>query len=144
MSWQDRLIANRDCHAVIQVAAGVLLQQGRVLLTQRRPDAPCGGCWEFPGGKLERDETWQQCLSRELKEELGIEVLCSEWLCDVSHEYPHGMVELSCWVVHQYAGNPSPQEGQPMQWVVLEQLPQVDFPVANRSIIDRLLAGYFD
>lgn len=134
------MIANSDSQAVIQVAAGVVLQNGHVLLTQRQLDAPCGGCWEFPGGKLERNETWRQCLSRELKEELGIEVLRSEWLCDVSHQYPHGMVELSCWVVHQYAGNPLPQEGQPMQWVLLEQLPQVDLPVANHSIVDKLLA----
>lgn len=132
------MIANRDPQAVIQVAVGVLLQQGRVLLTQRQPDAPCGGCWEFPGGKLERDETWQQCLCRELKEELGIEVLRSEWLCDVSHEYPHGIVELSCWVVHQYAGKPLPYEGHPMQWAPIDVLPDIDMPAANRLIVDRL------
>src|SRR5262245_45725195 len=59
---------------VIEVAAGLVFRGGKVLITQRRPDDHLGGLWEFPGGKREPNETFEQCLHRELKEELGIEV----------------------------------------------------------------------
>src|SRR5216117_3701039 len=71
--------------SAIEVAAGVVFRDGRVLITQRRPDDHLGGLWEFPGGKRESGETFEECLQRELREELGIEVEVGEWLGSVTH-----------------------------------------------------------
>src|SRR3954466_7752896 len=73
---------------VVEVAAGLVFRGGKLLITQRYPDAHLGGLWEFPGGKRECDETFAQCLARELREELGIEVEVAERIEVVAHDYP--------------------------------------------------------
>src|SRR6185369_202540 len=78
----------------IEVAAGVVFRDGRVLITQRRPGGHLGGLWEFPGGKRESGETFARCLRRELMEELGIEAEVGECLGSVTHRYPGKTVRL--------------------------------------------------
>ena len=63
---------------VIEVAAALVFRDGKLLITQRNADAHLGGLWEFPGGKREAEETFETCLTRELREELGIEVTVGE------------------------------------------------------------------
>jgi len=63
---------------IIDVAAGLVFREGKVLITQRHAGAHLGGLWEFPGGKREPDEAFEACLQRELREELGIEVVVGE------------------------------------------------------------------
>jgi 8-oxo-dGTP diphosphatase len=75
----------------VRVAAAVIRQGGRVLLTRRPPGGPLGLQWEFPGGKIEPDETVEQALVREIREELGVAVRPLEVLEVVRHEYPHGL-----------------------------------------------------
>jgi mutator protein MutT len=77
-----------DRQSVIEVAAGLVVRDGKILITQRLAEAHLGGLWEFPGGKRERGETYPQCLRRELREELGIEVRVGELVEDVTHPYP--------------------------------------------------------
>lgn len=72
----------------IDVAAGLVFRGGKLLLTQRHPAAHLGGLWEFPGGKREPEETFEQCLVRELREELGIEVEVGELVESITHTYP--------------------------------------------------------
>jgi 8-oxo-dGTP diphosphatase len=74
----------------LRVAAAVIRQGGRVLLTRRPPGGPLGLQWEFPGGKIERGETVQQALVREIREELGVEVRALEVLEVARHDYPLG------------------------------------------------------
>jgi mutator protein MutT len=57
----------------VEVSAGLVFRNGKLLITQRYPNAHLGGLWEFPGGKRECDESFEACLARELREELGIE-----------------------------------------------------------------------
>src|SRR5215207_4128730 len=78
----------------IDVSAGLVFRDGKLLITQRHPDAHLGGLWEFPGGKLECDETFEACLTRELREELGIEVIVRELMETVEHAYPEKRVLL--------------------------------------------------
>src|SRR4029077_11924660 len=72
----------------IEVAAGLVFRGGKLLITQRRADSHLGGLWEFPGGKREAAETFEECLARELREELGIEVAVEELVKEITHAYP--------------------------------------------------------
>ncbi|HEX7045629.1 MAG TPA: Nudix family hydrolase [Burkholderiales bacterium] len=125
-------------HTPIHVAAGVLIEQGRVCVTRRRPDAPQGGKWEFPGGKLEPGETPLAGLRRELHEELGIEVEQARPLVKLVHRYPDVEVLLDVWTVTRYRGTPHGREAQPLDWVALEALDPRDFPEADRPVLRRL------
>ena len=78
-----------------QVAAGIIFQNGSILVTRRGPGEKHAGCWEFPGGKLEASETFQQCIEREILEELGVEVVADEILATSTYDYSNGSVELT-------------------------------------------------
>jgi mutator protein MutT len=71
----------------IDVAAGLVFREGKLLITQRHPEAHLGGLWEFPGGKREPGETFERCLARELREELGIEIQVGELVESLTHAY---------------------------------------------------------
>lgn len=120
----------------LHVAVGVIRDgDGRILLTQRAKHVHQGGLWEFPGGKLEAQETVQQALKRELQEELGIEVLAAQPLIKINHQYPDLTVLLDVWQVNRFSGLASAHEGQAMRWVAPQQLSEYAFPVANLPII---------
>lgn len=96
------------------------------------------GGWEFPGGKVEADEQALAALKRELREELGIEVLDAEPLIAYEHEYPERRVLLDLWRVSLYTGEPSSVEGQPLQWVSIDELEAVGLLEADRPMIPAL------
>lgn len=122
--------------AEIQVAAAVIVgHDGRILLARRPDHVHQGGLWEFPGGKLEPDESPCAALVRELSEELGIRVTRARPLIQVPHAYPDKRVRLQVWRVEAWAGEPHGREGQPLQWVEPDALPDLDFPAANRPIV---------
>jgi len=73
---------------MVEVAAALVFREGKLLISQRHPDAHLGGLWEFPGGKREPDESFAQCLVRELREKLGIEVDVGPVWESVTHAYP--------------------------------------------------------
>ena len=103
--------------AVVRVAAAILVRRdGRVLLAQRLAGTPYPGYWEFPGGKLEPDETPHDALARELGEELGIAVTrAASWLVQ-RHVYPHADVELNFFRVFAWQGDPHGRDGQAIVW----------------------------
>ena len=119
----------------LQVVAGVLRDaRGRVLLTQRPPGKPHAGMWEFPGGKLEPGEDGLAALSRELDEELGIEVLAARPLIAVAH----GRIVLDVWEVPQYAGRVHAREGQALAWVDAASIDRMGMPPADRPVVSAL------
>jgi len=123
----------------VHVAVAVILDADRqVLITRRADDAHQGGLWEFPGGKLERDETPGEALRRELREELDITPRRSSPLLEVNHDYGDKRVLLDIHVVWEFSGEPRGLEGQPMAWVPVARLRDYDFPAANRPIIDAI------
>lgn len=121
---------------VVHVAVGVILNEdGHILIAKRADNAHQGGLWEFPGGKVEQNETVVDALTRELHEELAINVVATEPLIKIRHDYGDKIVLLDVHKVIEFTGTPHGNEGQPIQWVSAQQLHQFEFPAANRPIV---------
>lgn len=121
---------------LIHVAAAVIVDAaGQILIAKRPSDKHQGGLWEFPGGKVESGEPVKSALSRELDEELGIQVNGARPLIRISHHYPDKSVLLDVWWVDAFTGEAHGREGQPVRWVRPEQLNEYEFPAANRPIV---------
>jgi len=121
---------------VVHVVAAVISNaNGDVLIAKRPDDKHQGGLWEFPGGKLEPNETREQALSRELKEELGITVESCTPLIKIRHDYSDKSVLLDVWSVDAFSGEAHGKEGQVVAWVPLVELGHYEFPAANKPII---------
>ena len=115
-----------------QVAVGVLFQlDGRFLLTTRPPGKAYAGHWEFPGGKIEADETLAQALTRELQEELGITIAGPQAWKTERIDYPHALVELHFFKVFEWQGELQMKEGQQFSW---ERLPVQVAPVLPGTV----------
>jgi 8-oxo-dGTP diphosphatase len=124
----------------VHVAVGVILDaRNRVLITRRAEASHQGGLWEFPGGKVEADESLQVALARELREELGIEAVRTSPLLEVQHDYADKAVLLDVHVIHEFSGQARGLENQPLQWVVAEGLRQYQFPGANEPIVEAVI-----
>ncbi len=120
----------------IHVMAAVIRDHAGRILIARRPDhAHQGGLWEFPGGKLEAGESRLAGLERELLEELGISVEQARPLLDIRHDYPDKQVRLDVWLVDDFTGEPHGAEGQPIRWVLPDELNHYAFPAANAPIV---------
>src|SRR5271157_1226243 len=107
---------------VCEVAAGLVFREGKLLITQRPPQAHLGGLWEFPGGKREPDETFEQCLVRELREELGIEVEAGGLFEEISHAYPEKTVRLKFYACKLVSGEPRPLVCAAFKWIEKAEL----------------------
>ncbi|MGR8929120.1 MAG: Nudix family hydrolase [Gammaproteobacteria bacterium] len=122
--------------SALHVAVGVVRDiDGRILLTRRAEHVHQGGLWEFPGGKLEHGESVLEALSRELLEEVGIQVRSARPLIKINHRYPDLKVLLDVWLVDEFSGTAVAHENQAMRWVEPQHLSEYDFPAANRPII---------
>ena len=123
-----------------QVVAGVLVDaRGRILLARRTAGRDLAGAWEFPGGKLERDETPLQGLDRELNEELGIRVHAAEPLISVPHAGNGKRIVLDVYRVTSFAGKPKGCEKQALAWAPPEKLSTYPMPPADRPVVAALL-----
>jgi mutator protein MutT len=97
-----------------------------------------GGLWEFPGGKVEPGETVEECIKREIWEELGIDIEVGKHLITIEHAYTHLRVTLTVHQCHHLAGVPQPIECDEIRWVTLDEINQFTFPKANEQIIAAL------
>lgn len=121
----------------VHVAVGVISDGGdKVLIARRAEHLHQGGLWEFPGGKVEIDETVEKALKRELHEELAIDIDEFEPLLTISHDYSDKSVLLDVWWISVFAGQPNGRQGQPLQWVKISELGKFSFPAANGPIIE--------
>ena len=126
---------------LVHVAVGVVLNShNEVLIALRAKQAHQGGLWEFPGGKVEVDETIQQALVRELKEELDIIAECFEPLVVIEHDYGDKTVRLDVWLVTQFDGVPVGCEVQQVKWSTIDELTRYEFPAANKKIIEKIFS----
>ena len=121
----------------IVVAAAIIERDGRFLITKRQKGVHLEGYWEFPGGKCDPGETIATCVSRELLEELDVDIDVGEEVFTTSHTYPDRTVELH-FVECQLRGDPRPQVGQELRWAERKDLSLLPFPPADAELI-RLL-----
>lgn len=127
------MLANR----VTVVVAAVVEERDRFLVTRRPTGVHLAGMWEFPGGKIDPDESHDAALRRELREELGVDADVGALVHETTHAYPGVTVALSFYRC-RLIGDPRPQLGQEMRWVARSELRSLGFPPADTELIERL------
>ena len=121
------------------VAAGILCDaDGRILIAERIGGGPFHGLWEFPGGKIGTDETPTEALSRELAEELGIEITTCASFMNLRHEYDDRVVTIEFFIVSDWNSEPVGREGQALRWVPREQLDAAELLPADVPVVEAL------
>ena len=121
------------------VAAGILCDaEGRVRIAERLGGGPFQGLWEFPGGKIVDGESAAEALSRELAEELGIEITRCASFMNLRHEYDDRIVTIEFFIVSDWVSEPVGREGQALRWVPRERLDAAELLPADVPVIEAL------
>lgn len=124
------------------VAAAVVFLDGRILITRRAPGQDLEGLWEFPGGKVEPGEALQECITRELNEELGVTSVVGEILMTVIYDYPGGTIELTAILVELQSTQFTMQVHDLYEWVRPDNLLLYDLAPADIPIAEELVRKY--
>lgn len=122
----------------IEVTAGFILRGKKILITQRMKDDKFSDLWEFPGGKKEEQETLEQCLIREIVEELNFHISPDRYLFSVAHSYDHIKITLHVFLCSIKSGEPGCREVQNFKWVTFDELKHYHFTTADEKVISRL------
>ncbi len=137
MSEGTRFEKKKGSRWPVPVAAALIEKDGRVLIAKRKAGRFTGK-WEFPGGKVEEDETPEECLKRELREELAIETQIGTLYLSTTYAYPHATIELLTYRASIVSGEIELREHSDARWVAPEELQNYDFPEADCAVIERL------
>ena len=128
----------------IPVTAAAIIKNGKVLIAKRRR-AFMGYSWEFPGGKLEGNETLEECLKREIKEELGVAIDVFQFLCSHKHVLNcQTAINLYAYEASYVSGDFHLKDHEEIQWVSINELDTYDFPEPDRQIADALMKKHGD
>jgi len=141
LTMQDELPMRNEKAPIPHKSIGVAViwdAAGQILIDRRRQEGLLGGMWEFPGGKVEPGETVEDCIRREILEELGIEVQVGDRLITIDHAYSHFRVTLNVHHCRHLSGDPQPIECDVVKWVTVDDLEQYPFPAANVQIIEAI------
>ncbi|CAA7602358.1 NUDIX hydrolase domain protein [Acididesulfobacillus acetoxydans] len=121
-----------------EVTAAIIVRDGRVLITQRAPGENLAGKWEFPGGKIEAGETPEECLKREIKEELNVDIEVLSFFGQSSYEYDSGTIRLKAFYCRWIAGDFSLRVHSRLEWVTGRELERYDFAAADIPFAQKL------
>lgn len=124
-----------------RVTAAVIEKEGKVLLARRSPSGSAGGKWEFPGGSIEPGETPEQCLVRELREELGIESRVGEFIASSRVAFGTSSLELLAYRVLSFTGEVRTVVHEEVRWVKPGELSSFDLAEADRLLLPRVFGG---
>ncbi len=123
----------------VKVAAGLVFKDGKLLIAKRPKRLHLGGMWEFPGGKLESDETYEMCLMREMNEELGVDIKVGYEFEEVLHQYSEKAVFIKFFICSLLSGEPKAIQCSDFQWINRNDLARYDFPAADTKVVSRLI-----
>lgn len=128
----------------IHIVAGIIFNQdqSQIYITKRPDNLHKGGFWEFPGGKVEAGESIEQALSRELNEEIGIEVTQLTPFQHLEYDYPDKRLKFDFMLVTAFNHAPYGREGQQGEWVKVADLVNYTFPEANVPVLERVLKEF--
>lgn len=124
--------------ALVHAVVGIVKKDNKILLAERPPGKPYSSYWEFPGGKIEKGESGEVALKRELQEELSILVKSARLLFSYEYAYPDKTVFLEMWLVENFLGEPCSMEQQTLQWVTWEEAAQMKLLSGVWPVLDRL------
>jgi len=116
----------------------LIFRGGKLLISRRHSNAHLGGLWEFPGGKRESDETFKQCLVREIREELGVDISVGKLFESVTHAYPEKTVHLKFFVCRLERGEPQRLGCAAFKWISVSELDTCQFPAADTRLLQKL------
>jgi len=132
----------RDTVKATEVVAALIWQGGRFMICQRPAHKARGLLWEFVGGKVEPNETREQALIRECREELAVTLSVGEVFMDVTHEYPDLTVHLTLFHATVAEGEPQKLEHNDIQWITPAEIGQYDFCPADEEILKEITKRY--
>ena len=118
----------------IEVVAAVIMKDGKIFATQRGYGA-YKDKWEFPGGKIEPDETREHALAREIKEELDTDIKVGDYLCTVEYDYPEFQLTMHCFMCNVISGKLTLLEHEDAKWLAKEEIWSVDWLPADVEVI---------
>jgi len=127
---------------VVHVAAGIIVRNKQVFISKRSSEQHQGDKWEFPGGKVESGESVLEALTRELKEEVNLEVLNAQVFHQLEFDYGDKVVQLDFYLVDKFEGAGKGLEGQQTAWVNISELADYTFPAANQIIVEMLMTQF--
>lgn len=123
---------------IVPVVIGILQREGLFLVAKRPPHTVMAGYWEFPGGKVEPQESQEKALARELDEEIGIQLLQASFLKQFKVNLPDRLIELNVWEILSYQGTPYGRETQEIRWIKADAFQSLEFLPSNQSLINFL------
>jgi mutator protein MutT len=123
---------------IVTVVAAIIRRANKILITRRLNDVHLPGYWEFPGGKVEANESLKAALDREIREELGLIIRVEDEFFTIEHTYPSRTVRLHFFNCSVLEGDPKPLQVADMRWVDADELAGFQFPPADAELIKRL------
>lgn len=123
---------------MIEVSAAIIKKDGKILIAQRNKNQSLALKWEFPGGKVEPNETIQESLKREIKEELNIDIEVKEKFGEISFEHANNILKLTAFYAEWVSGELKALEHEKLEWVAVEDLENFDFAPADMYFVKKL------
>lgn len=121
----------------IHVSAAIIIKDNKIFVTQRGY-GEFKDWWEFPGGKIEEGETPEECLKREIKEELKADINIDKYLCTVEYDYPNFHLKMECFICSLIDGHLELVEAEDAKFITKDQLDNIDFLPADLLVVKGL------
>ena len=121
----------------IHVSAAIIMKDNKIFVTQRGY-GEFKDWWEFPGGKIEEGETPEECLKREIKEELKADINIDKYLCTIEYDYPNFHLKMECFICSLIDGHLELVEAEDAKFITKDQLDNIDFLPADLLVVKEL------